>query len=312
VILESDKTSGPTGYAAAEYAESLMEFGTPRLLPRSGGWVLERLVPGSSYRDATGCYPMFSCRDWPQLNADLAEIGSDLVSLSLVTDPFGDYDLARLNQSFPDLVVPFKQHFVTDLDRDPETFLNSHHRRNVRKALRNVRVESCETPSAFLDDWCRLYRNLIDRHEVSGLSAFSRLAFEKQLKVPGIEAVRAVEGGVTVGMLLWYIERKVAYYHLGAYSERGYDLNASFALFRYSIDYFATRKLAWLNLGGHAGVGANEESGLGRFKRGWSTDTRTAYLCGRIFDRERYEQMTRAGNAGPTKYFPAYRAGEFS
>jgi hypothetical protein len=53
------------------------------------------------------------------------------------------------------------------------------------------------------------------------------------------------------------------------------------------------------------------DDGLSRFKRGWATGTRTAYLCGRVLDRREYERMVRAAGAGTTAYFPAYRTGEF-
>src|SRR5229473_8652620 len=97
-----------TGYAHPGYAASLSEFGTPRLLPRSGGWILERRIPGCQERDAMGCYPLFACQHWSQLHADLDEIGSELVSVTLVTDPFGGYQEGLLRQCFPDQVVPFK------------------------------------------------------------------------------------------------------------------------------------------------------------------------------------------------------------
>jgi hypothetical protein len=41
------------GYLRPGYAESL-EFGTPRELPRCGGWVLERQIPGFPDQDAMG------------------------------------------------------------------------------------------------------------------------------------------------------------------------------------------------------------------------------------------------------------------
>ncbi len=63
-----------------------------------------------------GCYPLFCCKDWSRLHADLDEIGGDLVSLSIVPDPFGSYDLAYLKQCFGDVVIPFKEAFVVDLD----------------------------------------------------------------------------------------------------------------------------------------------------------------------------------------------------
>lgn len=300
-----------TGYLHRHYAESLAGFGVPSELPGSKGWILERPIPGFDYCDAMGCYPIFVCQDWSLLNADLEQIGNGLVCLSLVTDPFGEYDVTYLLQCFRDVVIPFKEHFVVDLTRPLDTFVDSHHRRNARKALRALEVERCPSPTDFLCDWTTLYRTLIERHNITGIAAFSRDAFAKQLSVPGMVAFRAVHNDTAAGMLLWYAQGNRAYYHLGAYSPRGYELRASFALFAYSINYFAQHGFAWLNLGAGAGAGISGASGLGRFKQGWSTGVRTAYFCGRIFDQDKYQEIVKARNVASTKYFPAYRVGEF-
>src|SRR6185295_19178366 len=101
---------------------------------------------------------------------------------------------------------------------------------------------------------------------------------------------RAVREGETLGMLLWYEQDSRDYYHLGAYSPAGYELRASFALFSYSMEYFAEHGSKWLSLGAGAGSGAEATSGLTRFKQGWASGTRPAYFCGRIFDRNRYQE----------------------
>jgi hypothetical protein len=300
-----------TGYMHPGYAESLAEFGTPRELPRCGGWILERQIPGFPYRDAMGCYPLFCCQDWSQLHADLEDLDDEWVSLALVTGPFGEYDTAYLHRCFRDIVLPFKQHFIVDLSRPIDTFVSSHHRRYARKALRDVQVERCQDPTQFNDEWVDLYATLIGRHNIKGIAAFSRLAFAKQLKVPGLVVFRAVCKEITVGMALWYIQEEVGYYHLAAYSDTGYKLRASFALFWSAIEYFAGQGLRWLNLGAGAGISGNGADGLSRFKRGWSTGTRTAYFCGRIFNPERYTEIVKAKGITATDYFPAYRKGEF-
>lgn len=302
----------PSGYLHQAYAASLSEFGAPRLLPRCGGWILERQIPNSHQLDAMGCYPLFACHDWSRLRIDLENIGHSLVCLSVVTDPFGEYDPAELSECFPDLAIPFKEHFVVDLSRAPDTFVHSHHQRNVRKALNELRVEKCANPVDSLEEWAALYATLVERHDITGMTAFSQESFARQLRVPGIVLLRAVHNDATIGMLLWYGQGNRAYYHLGAYNSRGYELGASFALFDYAIKYFAERGFAWLNLGSGAGVGTSGEQGLTRFKQGWSTGVRIAYLCGRIFDQEAYRQLVETRGLRPTRYFPAYRVGEFS
>jgi Acetyltransferase (GNAT) domain len=299
------------GYNSQEYAHSLAEYGIPLELTRCKGWVLKRSIPGNLAFDAMGCYPLFACQDWSKLALDLQDLSEELVALSVVTDPFGQYDAPGLQQTFVDVVKPFKQHFVIDLHRPHESYVSKHHLRNASKARQTLRVEKCDQPALLLDEWTALYDTLIERHNITGITKFSRTSFAKQLQVPGLVAIRAVHAGATVGMLLWFLQGDVGYYHLGAYSPLGYELRASFALFWFAIEYFSASGLRWLNIGAGAGLGSDEKDGLTRFKKGWSTGTRTAYFCGRIFDHARYREIAHAKGIAGTDYFPAYRLGEF-
>lgn len=308
----SEGTVFLTGYMHPEYAASLREFGIPRELPRCKGWILERRIQGFSDHDAMGCYPLFACQDWSQLKADLEDLGQELVSLSVVTDPFGNYDPAYLHRCFGDVVIPFKEHFVVDLKSSIDAFVCEHHKRNTRKGLRHLYLERCKEPKGFIRIWGGLYDELIEKHSITGIPAFSKKAFAKQFGVPGLAVFRAVYEEETIGMLLWYIFGEVAYYHLGAYSPVGYSQCASFALFWFSIEYFATNGLRWLNLGAGAGARGDSTDGLSRFKRGWSTGTKTTYFCGHIFDRAKYTEIANAKGFSGTDYFPVYRKSEFT
>jgi hypothetical protein len=296
-----------SGYLHPAYAASLAELGEPRVLPGSGGTIVVRTLPDGTHRDAMGAYPLFACHDWSRLADDLEAVGPALVSLTVVTDPFGAYDAQTLRSCFPDLARPFKEHAVVDLTREPESFVSAHHRRYARAAAKSVRVDEPGEPATLLDEWTRLYDVLVRRHDIRGPAAFSRSAFAAQLAVPGLVALRARLEEATVAILLWYRQGDVAYYHLGAYSEEGYRSHASFALFWTALKTFRERGVRWLDLGAGAGLGEGAASGLDRFKRGWSTGTRPAYLCGRIFDHRTYEALA-GGRAA--RYFPAYRADE--
>ena len=300
------------GYANAAYAASLDAFGEPRRLRRSGGSILVREIPRTELRDAIGPYPIFACVDWAALATDIGELRDELVAVTLVADPFGGATADDLARAFGDLVEPFKEHFVVDLRSGWRETMHPHHRRNVVHALAALDVETVDDPPALLDDWVALYAELIDRHRITGLAAFSRDSFAAQLRVPGIAALRAVEDGVTVGATLWYVAGDVAYYHLGAYSARGYELAASFALFDRGFERFAAEGVAWASLGAGAGLDGTVEDGLTRFKRGWATATRTAYLCGRILQHGVYDELSAARSTPSTKYFPAYRAAELA
>lgn len=302
-------TALETGYLHPSYSQSLAEFGTPRELTCSGGWILERQIPGLPYRDAMGCYPLFACPNWSQLEADLENIGNGLVTLSVVTDPFGEYDVGYLRRCFKDVVIPFKDHFITDLSCSPNSFISKHHRYYSRKALVNVSVEKSDDPMQFVNEWVTLYETLIKRHNLKGVKAFSTTAFVKQLRIPGIVMFRGISQGTTIGAHLWYVQGEIAYSHLAAFSPLGYELMASYAIYWSAIKYFSD-KVRWLNLGAGAGVATKGTDGLSQFKRGWSTGIRTAYFCGRIFDYAKYSEIVIANCVSATDYFPAYREGE--
>jgi len=320
---------GAAGYLSAAYTESLAEFGSPLVLPRSGSWLLRRtIVPGIS--DAMGPYPLFCCQDWRAIGADLDELAAanpndDVaagapVSAVVVTDPFADCDPALLAAAFRDRAVAFKEHFVADLSRPLSSFVSAHHRRYAR---RDLAVEECADPLRWLDDWCTLYQNLCARHEIRGLPALSRAAFRCQLAVPGLLALRASAGAETLGMVLWYRQGDVAYYHLAAYSDEGYRQRASFPLFWLAFERLAAAGVRWAGLGAgpsssspspsSSGAAASQGTdGLVRFKRGWSTGTRTTYLCGRIFRPDTYRALARERGFEESRYFPAYRHGELA
>ncbi len=164
-------------YQSSQYAFSMAEFGRPRRLNRSEGWILEREIPGSTLRDAMGCYPLFSCRNWEELPADLRELESDLISLVLVTDPFGAYDAAFLERCFNCGAVPFKHHHVVELGRSVEQIVSPDHRRKARKAFGQLTVEWIEDPAKFLDEWVALYGGSLSESMISVGSGLPLLHF---------------------------------------------------------------------------------------------------------------------------------------
>jgi hypothetical protein len=296
--------SAARGYADPRYARSLSEFGEPRALPLSEGWLLERPVPAGGAHDLMGPYPLFACRNWGGLAADLDALEESAVSVVLVADPLGGAAEDDLRRAFPDLMRTYKSHHVRDLERAAR--VPAHHRRHIRRAAAAADVVVCDDPTRHLEEWTQLYAELVERHSLVGIRAFSRAAFAMQLALPGLVAVRAERKGATVGMALWLVDPPNAHYHLGAYSREGYEVSASYAIFERALRHLRARGVRWVDLGASPGTGSAQD-GLERFKRGWANGARTAYLCGRVLDRGMYEQLARAHRTG---WFPAYRVAE--
>jgi hypothetical protein len=302
--------SARLAYADPLYAASLAEFGRPRELQLSGGWILERAIGSSHLHDGAGPYPLFACVNWEGLGEDLEALRDSLVSVTIVTDPFGDYDEALLRGCFPHLIRPFKKHHVVDLDVPLVRGVSRHHQRNVRRALSEVSVEEIPQPVAILDEWVRLYREVCARHRVTGVARFSRQAFRKQLALAGGLVLAARVGQEIVGITIWYVRGQFGYYHLGASSATGYERRASFGLFWRAFETLAERGIRYVALGGSSGL-IDQADGLARFKEGWATRTVHNYLCGRICDEASYAALSGSSVGNDRTYFPEYRASEF-
>lgn len=277
-------------------------------MPSSGGHALVRSIPGTSHVDAMGPYPLMVCPDWSQLRHDLEDRRGDWVSFTCVVDPLGPPP-ETLEHLMPTLTRPFKSHWLVDLQVEYDDATSKHHRYYARRAVRDgVETVCVDTPADHLGVWTRLYKQLIERHDITGMQAFSRHAFAQQLRVPGITMFVASIDGEPVSAHLWYDMGDVAYSHLAAHNERGYETSASYALHRHAIDHFRS-SARWVNLGGGAGGPSDELDGLQRFKKGWATTRKPSHLCGYVLDPEAYEALA---PSDVDAYFPAYRAGEMT
>lgn len=287
-----------TGYASTEYASAFATFGLPIRLRASGSWVLRRSIPNTDYYDAMGLYPLMCCENWPALTDDFERL-ENLVSLVCVTDPFSGQDLKTLTVDCGfDFARVYKEHVILN-PKSPS--LSKHHAYYARKATGDVRVEVADDPAPYLDDWCTLYDELVERHQIAGISAFSRASFERQFSVPGLVVFIAKHAGCVVGMHLWFEQGDFAYSHLAASSAEGYKRMVAYALHQAAIDYFNGR-IRMLDLGAGAGIDS-ESDGLLWFKKGWSPDTLPTYLCGKVFRQSVYDSL----GGGDGSFFPAYR-----
>jgi hypothetical protein len=191
-----------------------------------------------------------------------------------------------------------------------EETISKGHRRSARRALRNLEVEMLVSPKIDLYEWVQLYEDLIRRHQIKGIRAFSKNSFQKQLAIPNTIYFRVIHKGNVVGGNIFFIQDDVAYAHLSAFSDEGYNLGAP-----YAVKWFALQQLPqfvqWVNFGGSTNTSQENPTGLDYFKMGWSSQTGKSYFCGKILDEEKYTEMVNRWQAFDTTWFPAYRLGEF-
>jgi len=295
------------GYASAAYAAAFSAWGRPSALPGCGGFLIERTLPDGRYKDATGCYPTFSCSDWNRLGEDVAKLSADLVSVTLVSDALAAITEAGLKAIFPWL-QPLDNHYLVDLQVPLARRLSRHHRRKLGQAkTQGLHIGVEEDTNGFLQRWMDLYGHLADKRGITGLRLLTAPVLEAQLRVPGTLIISAERQGELLGADWYYLDGGRVYAHLSAYSEAGYGCAISYPMMEYALEHFR-ESCEVLDLGGVPG-GGGADSGLRYFKSGWSTHCLPSYVCGKVLNPEAYRELT-AGRP-QAEYFPLYRLGEY-
>jgi hypothetical protein len=111
--------------------------------------------------------------------------------------------------------------------------------------------------------------------------------------------------------MLYFVQGSVAHAHLLGCNPTGYQHGALYAILWRAIETF-TGSVRWLNIMGLPGRRDSGSEGIRQFKRGWTREHRTAWLCGRILDPDRYGAIVAATRTSTATYFPKYRSGEMA
>jgi hypothetical protein len=288
-------------YQRLRYAEAFGPRFTPLYLPSAQTPVLLRPIQDHNAIDAMGLYPLCAMAPAADLAADMELLrAKGAVSLVLVADSFFSPPSTVMQQFF-DHHLPFKEHYVCDLRKDDFTY-SKHHRYEVRKSHKQ-----CETRvlslSDHLDAWYTLYAHLISKHGMTGIQAFSKDYFAKIAALEPI-MIGAFHESELISAHLWFTHEHYAYSHLAASSEKGYELQAAYAVYDSSITHLKSLGIEVIDLGG--GAGTNASAGLSFLKKGFSNDQTMCYVYGKVLDQKMY--ATLSAKHAPTTFFPAYRS----
>jgi hypothetical protein len=300
------ESTAAIGYRSLDYLATLGHVGTPIRLPRSDGWLLERPIPGTRWRDCTSPYPVLHCDDWERLGDDIEALrDGGVVSVVFIADPFGNYAPETLDSACS-LVRNLKDRWIVDLRADYEAGISAHHRKYSQRALRRISVEHCTDPMRWGDVWASMYNATADRRCFPGHLRFSTPDLIRQLSLPGVRVYRACRGEETVGISLWVVDGQFGYGHLAAYTAEGRQQGAAYALYSMILRDLAEAGVAQVDLG--SGVGDAASDGLARWKAGWTSERYPTWLCGAVTSPQAYRALTGANGEEGDGYFPGYRA----
>ena len=117
-------------------------------LPHSIGGVLRQGIDALPYFDAVGCYSLLDCAKWKAFADGFTSLATNVVSMAIVADPFGDDTPEPRAQRFPDRAIPFKEHYVVNPARTWRMAISTHPRRNIRMVEKAVPVETTSANAA--------------------------------------------------------------------------------------------------------------------------------------------------------------------
>lgn len=288
-------------YASEGYARSLAHMGELLVVPEWGGPVLTRPVEASARRDATGPYPLTVIARGADLRGGLARMSrAGLISAVVVLDDRLRPPLAELEGAF-DFVRPFKTHYLYDRRLGPPVY-DKHHRYELRRATASVEVAEIDLRDHG-SAWRALYAELAARHGVSDLHAFPGAYHRALEQLSGLRSFGAFIDGRLASAHLFVAHERYAISHLAASSAEGYAARAAYAVNDLAIAQLSDCEV--VNFGGGAGTGDDRDSGLARFKRGFSNAEAPSWLCGKTLDAEAYAALS--AGCVDSGFFPAYR-----
>jgi hypothetical protein len=295
----NERNAGRPLFATSEYA-SAFGFDTIDVAEWQTS-LLIRAIPGTTWFDALGCYPVTVFRpgsDLPGGRERLRQAG--LVTVALVPDPMTSPPPAFLAETF-EICRPFKTHYLIDRQAGPVRFAKNH-RWSVRQSAKYCSFESVDLLQN-LDVWLKLYRHTVARHQATGIHDFAPAYFRALAGMPAVTALAARHEGEIVAIILWVRSGEIVYAHLEGGSPEAYETYATYGLIAAANEHFADCRI--IHLGGAAGVDAEAGIGLAHFKRGFANREVMAYFCGSCLDPARY--ATLIGDQPHTTFFPAYR-----
>jgi hypothetical protein len=203
-------------------------------------------------------------------------------------------------------------------DRDMLAGMSTNHRRDIRRAMREGVTVTHDEHFGSLAQFHDAYEETMRRNGAATRYFFS-FGYFRQLRDMLGSRCRLLQARDADGSALCWVLvlacGNMLQYHLSATPSRAVSRSAiKFVLYKIAV-WGAACGYRWLHLGG--GLGATEDDGLFRFKRGFSADTHEFRVLRLCVDSRAYEELrerrakwieAQGGRSDPLGHFPAYRA----
>jgi serine/alanine adding enzyme len=183
--------------------------------------------------------------------------------------------------------------------------MHKHHRRVVRRALRDGFEATVEERPADIGEFVAVYDETMRRNEAAPFYFFSDAYWQALVRDVPLVRVDVRHEGTLLSSVLGMGEPPWLHYHLGGTADTGLRTGAShLALFSLAA-WGKEHGYRALHLGG--GVGGRDDSLL-EFKLRFAPEGRVGSAIGKaVHDEARYRELSGGGGVDWDAFFPAYR-----
>ena len=189
---------------------------------------------------------------------------------------------------------------------EPLETMDSHHRRRVRKALKDGLEATVVCAPASIDGFVSVYEETMRRRDAADFYLFDDAYWRALVEDVPLVLVEVRRGGELVSGMLGMGEPPWLHYHLGGTTQEGMRHGASHLALYTLAQHGHENGYEVLHLGG--GVGGRDDS-LREYKRRFSPDGLTPASIGKaVHDEAAYLRAAGAAEIDWDGFFPAYRA----
>ena len=294
------------GYIHQGYINSFAHLDQQILFKECGGKLIQRKIPNTGYTDLHGTYPLFFCKRIDKINKDFHALSdTNHVSVVFVSDQINEKTSDNVREFFT-ICKPFKQHYITTLDKPWDTLVRRSMKRYANKAFRKFDFKLVNNNSEYSEILWKLFANNLKNQHGEESYRINKLNISEQLSIPGFKLFSASFNKQIHGIACYVEVGSKVYGHLIGCSDYGREHHVMYGLYGAALNYYY-KKMECIDFGGNVGLKNDAQCGLSLFKSGWANRRQTVYLCGKILNHDLYEKLSGEKQNNTNAYFPAYR-----
>lgn len=208
---------------------------------------------------------------------------------------FLDLNICDRDVVYIDLSIPKEERWLS---------YSSTTRNILRKCEKELIFQKCNN----LDKFIELYVQTMNKNKATDFYYFSQKYYEQLLKITNVELYEIKKDDQVISSAFFMFGDQFVHYHLSANDYNMRQYNANYFILDQICEIAKSKNKKYFILGG--GSTNSKEDTLLRFKQKFSSQTKSFYISGKVYNDEIYDKYKKIWEEQSTqdvKYFLKYR-----